>query len=97
ANGIRVVLASVMPVSDYFKPQTRNRPMEKIKALNEWIRAYAVKNDHIYVDYFSALTDESGLLKKDYTYDGLHPNSAGYDVILPVAQKAVDQALRSER
>ena len=40
-----------------------------------------------------ALQDEAGVLKKDYTYDGLHPNNAGYDAILPAAEKAIAQAL----
>jgi lysophospholipase L1-like esterase len=95
ANGIRVVLSSVMPVSDYIRPQTTRRPNEKIKQLNDWIRSYAQKNGHVYLDYWPALQDEAGVLKKEYTYDGLHPNNAGYDAILPVAEKAIAQALAS--
>ena len=38
ANGIRVVLCSVMPVSDYIKPQTARRPPAKILELNAWIK-----------------------------------------------------------
>src|ERR1041385_4830901 len=34
ANGIRVVLCSVMPVSDYHRKQTDRRPNETIKQLN---------------------------------------------------------------
>lgn len=95
ANGIRVVLSSVMPVSDYIRPQTTRRPNEKIKQLNEWIRSYAAKNGYVYLDYWPPLQDEAGVLKKEYTYDGLHPNNAGYDAILPAAEKAVAQALAS--
>ena len=80
ANGIRVVLGSVMPVSDYIRPQTTRRPNEKIKQLNNWIRRMP-KNGHVYLDYWPALQDEAGVLKKEYTYDGLHPNNAGYDAI----------------
>lgn len=94
ANGIRVVLASVMPVCDYIRPQTERRPMEKIKALNDWIKSYAAKNGHTYLDYFAVMVDDMGFLKKELTYDGLHPNDAGYEVILPVAQKAIDAALK---
>lgn len=94
ANGIRVILSSVMPVCDYIRPQTERRPMEKIKALNEWIKAYAAKNGHTYLDYFPVLTDEKGFLKKELTYDGLHPNDAGYEAIQPVAAKAIEAALK---
>ncbi len=94
ANGIRVILSSVMPVCDYIRPQTPRRPMEKIKALNEWIKAYAAKNGHTYLDYFPAMVDDKGFLKQELTYDGLHPNDAGYEAIEPVAAKAIADALK---
>lgn len=93
ANGIRVVLSSVMPVSDYIRPQTGRRPPEKIKALNTWIRDYAAKNGHVYLDYYSVMQDEQGMLKRELTYDGLHPNDAGYQLIEPLAAKAIASAL----
>jgi lysophospholipase L1-like esterase len=93
ANGIKVVLSSVMPVSDDIKPQTERRPPAQINALNAWLKDYAAKNGHVYLDYFTPMADERGLFKKDLTYDGLHPNDAGYALIEPLAQKAIDQAL----
>ncbi len=94
ANKIRVVLSSVMPVCDCQKPQTARRPPEKIKALNAWLKAYAAKTGAVYLDYFSAMADENGMLKAALTYDGLHPNDAGYELIEPLAAKAIAQALR---
>src|SRR5215510_8160112 len=93
ANGIRVVLASVLPVCDYIKPQTPRRPPEKIVALNAWIKDYAAKNGLIYLDYYSAMLDDNKMLKQDLTYDGLHPNDAGYEVMGPLAEKAILAAL----
>jgi lysophospholipase L1-like esterase len=94
ANGIRVVIASVMPVCDYFKPQTARRPPQQIIALNEWIKAYTAKNGFGYLDYYSAMVDSAGMFKKELTYDGLHPNDAGYAVMQPLAEQAIAQALR---
>jgi lysophospholipase L1-like esterase len=94
ANGIRVVLASVMPVCDYIKPQTQRRPPQKIITLNTWIKDYCARNGCVYLDYYSAMVDPSGMFKRELTYDGLHPNNAGYQVMAPLAQQAVDQALR---
>jgi lysophospholipase L1-like esterase len=94
ANGIKVVLSSVMPVSDYIRPQTERRPPAKIQALNAWIKDYAARNGHVYLDYYSAMLDDKGVFKQDLTYDGLHPNDAGYDVMLPLAEKALARALR---
>jgi lysophospholipase L1-like esterase len=93
-NGIRVVLASVMPVCDYIKPQTERRPPEKVKALNAWIKDYTSKNGLVFLDYYSPLLDDQQMFKKELTYDGLHPNDAGYDVIAPEAEKAIAAALR---
>ncbi len=95
ANGIRVVLSSVMPVCDYIRPQTIQRPPEKIKALNAWIKDYAAKNQLVYLDYFSAMLDDQNMFRKDLTFDGLHPNDAGYEVIQPLAEKAIAMALAS--
>lgn len=93
ANGIRVILASVMPVCDYIKPQTARRPPDKIVALNAWIKDYCARNGLVYLDYYSAMLDENKMLKKELTYDGLHPNDAGYEVMGPLAQQAIDRAL----
>jgi lysophospholipase L1-like esterase len=94
ANGIKVVLASVMPTCDYIRLQSDRRPNSKIVELNKWIKEYAAKRGAIYLDYFSAMVDDKGNLKQEITYDGLHPNDAGYDLILPLAQKAVAEALK---
>jgi len=95
ANGIRVVLASLLPVCDYIKPQTSHRPPEKIIALNAWMKDYAAKNGLIYLDYYSAMLDDNKMLKQEFTYDGLHPNDAGYEVMARLAEKAIAAALHS--
>jgi lysophospholipase L1-like esterase len=102
SNSIRVVLASILPVSDYEqrdgKPivQTVRRPPEKIKALNDWMRSYAAKNNLTYLDYYSAMMDEKGFLKDELSDDGLHPNAKGYEVMAPLAEAAIVVALRKK-
>jgi lysophospholipase L1-like esterase len=93
ANGIRVVFSSVMPVCDYIQPQTVRRPPEKIRALNAWLKDYSARNGYVYLDYYTAMLDDQQMLKKDLTYDGLHPNDAGYTLIEPLAEKAIATAL----
>jgi lysophospholipase L1-like esterase len=104
ANGIRVVLASLLPVSDYEKNkdgnpiiQTTRRPPEKIKALNQWMKDYCAKNDCVYLDYFSAMVDDKGFLKEELSKDGLHPDDKGYAVMGPLAEKAIAAALKKKR
>jgi lysophospholipase L1-like esterase len=93
-NGIKVVFSSVMPVCDYIRPQTARRPPDKIRALNAWIRDYAAKNGHGYLDCYSVMLDDTQMLKREITDDGLHPNDAGYELIGPLAEKAIAAALQ---
>src|SRR5580658_3052985 len=91
-HGIRVVLASVTPVCDCFKPQISLRSPGRILGINGWIKDYAKSSGAIYLDYYSALA-EGRSFKKDLTADGLLPNEAGYRVMAELAEKAIAQAL----
>jgi lysophospholipase L1-like esterase len=104
ANGIHVVLSSVLPVYDggrtpEGKPliMTDRRPPEKILVLNSWIKNYAGQHKDIYLDYFAAMVDDHGFLKRDLSDDGLHPNKAGYAVMAPLAEKAIAAALNTTK
>jgi lysophospholipase L1-like esterase len=103
-NGIRVVIASVLPVSDYGKNregnpinQTTRRPPEKIIALNDWLKNYAAQNGLTYLDYFSAMVDQKGFLKEELSNDGLHPNDKGYVVMQPLVEQAIATSLKKKR
>ncbi len=101
SHGVRVVLASLLPVSDDKQDangqaltRTRQRPTASIRELNRWLAAYAAKNGHGYLDYFAATADANGLLLPAIGDDGLHPNARGYAVMAPLAEKAIAEALR---
>lgn len=104
ANGIKVVLSSVLPVSDSVKKdngefylQTRSRPPAKIVAMNEWLRSYAQQNGHIYLDYYAAMVDANGFIRDGLAFDGLHPNAKGYAIMTPLAEQAIARALTGKR
>jgi len=100
ANGIKVVLSSITPVSNYHvanpnaAPQTTTRPLTRVRAVNDWMREYAAAHKHVYLDYFSAMIDEKGLLRTELSADDLHPNAAGYAIMAPLAEAAIQKALR---
>ena len=98
AHGIKVVLASITPTSAYHTtrglPQTTVRPLERIKAINAWMQRYASDNGAVYLDYFSAMIDETGQMKAELTADDLHPTAAGYAIMAPLAEAAIERALR---
>ena len=92
SNDVKVVLSSVLPAYDY--PWRKGlKPNEKIPALNEMIKAYVKENNLVYLDYFSAMTNGNNGLKENLGYDGVHPNTEGYKVMAPLAEKAIKTAL----
>jgi lysophospholipase L1-like esterase len=95
-HGIRIVFASVLPVHNYTIDAQESfalRPRDRILALNKWLKDYCAKNRLVYLDYFSALVDERGMLKRALADDGLHPTDAGYKIMAPLAEKAIQKSL----
>jgi lysophospholipase L1-like esterase len=97
ANGIKVIFASVLPIHDYGKTKvSARRAPEQILKLNEWLKVYCKARGHIYLDYFSKMVDDKGMLKAELANDGLHPNAEGYKIMAPLAESAIQQALRKK-
>jgi acyl-CoA thioesterase I len=100
AHGIRVVFASVLPVHNYTPDAEESftlRPRERILALNKWMKNYCAKERFVYLDYFSALVDERGMLERALADDGVHPTDAGYKIMASLAEKAILEALAENR
>ncbi|NJB69714.1 lysophospholipase L1-like esterase [Saonia flava] len=92
ANGITVVLASVHPAFDYrWRPGLN--PNIRIPELNKEIKKYAQAKDIVYLDYFSAMTDGNNGMRGELTSDGVHPNKLGYEIMAPLAEAAIKEAL----
>lgn len=90
---IKVVLSSVLPAHDFsWRPGLL--PAPKIKKLNAMILTYCLKNRIPYVDYYAAMVDQRGGLKKVFSEDGVHPNVAGYKVMEPLVNKSVKEVLQ---
>jgi lysophospholipase L1-like esterase len=100
AHRIRMVFASVLPVHNYTHDAEESfalRPRARILALNKWLKDYCAKNRLVYLDYFSALVDERGMLRRALADDGLHPTDAGYRIMASLAEKAIQKALVENR
>lgn len=97
AHNIRVVLSSVTPVHDYTSASRdfySTRPPARILELNLWLKNYCAENHAFYLNYFDALSDGKGLMKRELAEDGLHPNDAGYALMAPLASSAIAEALK---
>ena len=93
ANHIRVVLASIPPAAAFpWRPEIH--PTEQILAMNRWLSELARREGLIYIDYYSALAAPGGGMREGLSRDGVHPLIKGYALMKPLAQEAVDKALR---
>lgn len=96
---IKVIFASVLPVSDYHKADNKSyerttaRPPVFIKALNDWIESFCTNRHHIYLNYYAAMVDKTEQMKDDLADDGLHPNAKGYRIMAPLVLDAIQKAL----
>jgi len=93
ANGIRVVLCSVLPSVD-FPWNPGQDPAPKIVKLNAWIESYAAQKGYVYVDYYAAMKDAQGGLPPTLSRDGVHPLPAGYAIMAPLAEAGIEKALK---
>ena len=90
ANGIRVILCSVLPAYEYvWRPGLE--PNVKIPALNAMLREFAAESGIYYLDYFSAMADERNGLPEAYARDGVHPTKEGYDVMKAMLLEALEE------
>ena len=89
ANKIQPILCSVLPARSFrWNPYVTDAP-EKIRELNNRIKAYADKNHITYVDYYSAMVADDGGLRKGLSNDNVHPTEAGYDIMEPIILKTL--------
>lgn len=89
ANGIRVILASVLPAAKYpWRPSVAD-PAPKIQDLNAWLKSYCAQEKLTYLDYWSAMAGPDGGMKPGISIDGVHPNAKGYAIMEPLAEAAL--------
>ncbi len=92
ANRIKVVLASITPAYAYpWRPEVK--PVAEIHALNAWLKDLCAREGFVYLDYYTSLADARGGMLEGTSFDGVHPNAAGYAVMGPLAEKAIARAL----
>jgi len=95
-HGIRVVFGSILPVHGYTanaRDVVEERRPAELRALNRWLKDFCHRRGYAFADYASAMIDDKGMLRRALSDDGIHPLNAGYSLMAPIAQAAVDRAL----
>lgn len=94
-DGVVPVLSSLLPIHDHGQEKmTQRRSPDQILALNSWLRQYCADHHLIYLDYFHHMVGGDGMLRTELSDDGLHPNATGFSVMAPLAERAIEAALR---
>ncbi len=88
AHSVQPMFASLLPASG---EAAKIRTPEAIQKVNSWIRDYCIRENLIYIDYYSAMADAKGMMKPEFTDDGVNPNSRGYRVMAPIALDAIER------
>jgi lysophospholipase L1-like esterase len=92
-SGIKVVIASILPAYAYpWKPGVQ--PAGEIRDLNRWLQDFCSREGLVYLDYYTKLADDRGGMRPGLSFDGVHPTAQGYDLMAPLAENAIAQALQ---
>jgi lysophospholipase L1-like esterase len=97
-HGIRPIFGSILPVSSYPPGASgvlAERHPAELRQLNAWLGRFCKLRGYQYADYYTVLVDGSGQMRRGLTDDGVHPLDAGYALMAPVAEAAIERALRT--
>jgi len=96
ANGIIPVFTKITPLNNY-TPNAgtvlQDRHADELARLNAWLEAFCTQRRYTLIDYGPSLRDDRGLMRADFTTDGIHPTDAAYAVMAPVAETAIETAI----
>ncbi|MEH6309052.1 SGNH/GDSL hydrolase family protein [Olivibacter sp. CPCC 100613] len=96
ANNIQVIICAVLPALRFsWHPEIN--PVQSIRELNQVLKAFAKKEGYPFVDYYHAMLDERQGLKDKLSEDGVHPNLAGYKIMEPLVEKAIQKLLTKKK
>jgi len=94
-NNIKVVLLSTLPADRYFWQPSIKDSAEKIVALNALLKEDVKdRKGIIYVDCHTPMKDDKNAMKKEYSFDGVHPTAAGFQVMSKLTADAIAQILK---
>jgi lysophospholipase L1-like esterase len=97
ANHIAVVIGTIPPWGPGLLPEIADpspQRFQRIDELNQWIAQFAAAQGIQMVDYHTLLEAPNGEnYIPAYTVDGVHPSAAGYAVMTPHTEQAIQAAM----
>jgi lysophospholipase L1-like esterase len=92
SNNIVPLLTTVVPPIDDFEIEDHPdyRLIDSVAAFNRWLRKYCEQEGLTCADLASAVTDDRGYLKREFSVSPVDLNEAGYDRIAGAVRAALD-------
>jgi lysophospholipase L1-like esterase/dienelactone hydrolase len=93
-NGLKVVIASVLPATNFEWRRSVGNRSDMIVDLNKRLKAYADKNKIPYIDYHSAMKNDKNGMNPDLAEDGVHPTMKGFNIMETLMEEAIGKVLK---
>ena len=90
-----IYIQSIYPVNSTWKEYASedspslDEMISRIKEVNKKIEVYCKNNNFEYIDVYSSLIDNDGVLKNSYTVDGIHLSDEGYRIVTYIIKKRI--------
>lgn len=81
-DDIIIVVQSILPITYGFETGETGFPNTRVDELNDYILEICKERNLYYLDSSIVMKDENNALKSNYSSDGLHFNSQGYEELL---------------
>lgn len=78
---VNFIVEAVYPINENMRDKFEKRKNKIICEMNNEFIKLCEKHNCVWLDFTDKLKDESGNLKKELTYDGLHINAKAYEII----------------
>jgi acetyl esterase/lipase/lysophospholipase L1-like esterase len=93
-NGLKVILASVLPATNFEWRRSVGNRSDMIVDLNKRIKIYADANKIPYIDYHSAMKNDKNGMNPDLAEDGVHPTMKGFKIMETLVGEAIGKVLK---
>ena len=93
-NGLKVILASVLPATNFEWRRSVGNRSDMIVDLNKRIKAYADENKLPFIDYHTAMKNDKNGMNPDLAEDGVHPTMKGYKIMEGLVEQAITQVFK---
>ena len=94
SNGIKVILASVLPATNFEWRRSVGDRSAMIVDLNKRLKAYADKNKIPYIDYHTAMKNDKNGMNPDLAEDGVHPTMKGFKIMEALVEQTIVKVLK---